>query len=187
MKDIGLVLRKAERNDAGDIAELNNSSLTVKQTQGFLLAPIKVDEFAEYIENHPDFVLVAEASARVLVGFLQLSRSAGSHVIQRLDWRTSQSRSMFEGSEALYIEKVAVKGNYKRLKIGTQLYNSVFDRHPKCLFYSFAARKPFANKASLCFHKKLGFCESAIFRAERYLGLQNYESVMLTRASEESR
>ena len=187
MVNTGVVLRKAKYEDAKEIAQLNESHLHLGRKGGFLITQINEDEFGKYIAENPNAVSIAEIPNQGIVGFLQLSESVGSEVIQQLHWNSQRFKEIFQDNKAIYIEKVAVKDDYKRQKVGTLLYELIFREHPEYLFYSFIVRKPFANRESFYFHKKLAFIESAIFRAKHFLGFNDYESVMLMRASDSSK
>jgi len=102
-----------------------------------------------------------------------------------LEWYSNNLKSVFEKWEKLYIEKAVVNKDYRRREIGRFMYESVFADNPEKLLYSFIAKKPSFNITSLKFHIKIGFVEAAKFEANNFLGINNYESVMLMKCIHE--
>ncbi len=179
MKKFGLISRRARIEDLTDIIEINNSYLKYSENQGFLIKKYEINELKNHILGNHNSISVAITADNIIIGFIEVSFLLDVNVIKELEWYDENLRNTFEKGNKLYIEKVAVKKGYQRGKIGMFLYESIFAKYPEYIFYSFVVKKPFTNIISLNFHKKMGFIEAAEFKAKKFLGINNYESVML--------
>ncbi|MDY7036039.1 MAG: GNAT family N-acetyltransferase [Thermodesulfobacteriota bacterium] len=179
MKCPSLRLNLATIEDVDDIIEINNSFIEYTTNKGLILSKLESDQLKNNIFSNPDYISVAITSDDTIAGFIELSFSVDVDVIKKLEWFDENLRTKFENGKKLYIEKVAVKSNYQRQNVGKFMYEAIFEKYPEHIFYSFIVKKPFDNIVSLNFHKKLGFIETAKFKVDEFLGLKNYESVML--------
>ena len=174
-----LKIKTATIEDIPEIIKINDDYLEYDSKNGFLITPSNGDKFKAHILNHPDTISIATTRDEVVVGFLEVSPTVGDSVIHVLNWKDQNYKKIFENRKKIYIEKVAVRRDYLRHKVASFLFESLFAKYQKSIFYSFIVEKPVKNKASLNFHKKLGFREVAIFRVDEFLGIKNYQSIML--------
>jgi ribosomal protein S18 acetylase RimI-like enzyme len=174
-----IILRNASKFDVEQIAEINNSFLTFSKSNGFIISKIECNQLEQYILSNPNSIKVAINQNNELIGFIEVSSSVDVNVISKLQWFDQNTKSVFENGEKLYIEKVAVKPTYQRQNVGKFIYEAIFEEYPEHIFYSFIVKKPFDNIVSVKFHKEMGFIETAKFKADQFLGLKGYESVML--------
>lgn len=179
MKVSKLNFRTATLQDIPHIIKINDDYLEYDSKNGFLITPSNSDKFKTLILNHPNSISVATTSDDYVVGFVEVSPTVGESVITALNWNDQDFKLIFENRKKLYIEKVAVRRDYLRHKVASFLYESLFSKHKESVFYAFIVKKPVTNVASLNFHKRLGFREVAIFRVDEFLGIKNYQSVML--------
>jgi ribosomal protein S18 acetylase RimI-like enzyme len=179
MKKLDLIFKKATTEDLADIIEINNSYLKYSDDQGFLITKYEINQLKNHILSNPDSISIAITGDNIIVGFIQISFLLDVNVINELEWYGENLRSTFEKGKKLYIEKVAVKREYRGEDLGMFMYESIFAKYPDYIFYSFVVKKPSTNIVSLKFHKKMGFIEAAEFKANKFLDIENYESVML--------
>ena len=180
MEKKGLLFKGATIEDLPDIIEIDNSYHKYSDIhQGFLIIKYEINQLKNHILRKPNSISIASTTDNIIVGFIEISFFLDIKVIKELKWYGENLRSTFEKGEKLYIAKVAVKEGYQGRKIGTFMYESIFAKYPGYIFYSFVVKKPFDNIISLDFHKRMGFIEAAEFKARKFLGLNNYESVML--------
>lgn len=180
-----LVFRKATCQDAICIVEINNQyhieSNKSNMSQGFIIVKDEIKQVADYIISNPQSYYIAQTSDKKAVGFVKISDSETNNVMRNLEWLTPRLKTVFESEDTLYIEKAVVRKEFQFKGIGTFLYQSLFNNYPEKVFYAFVVKKPFNNRSSLSFHKKLNFTESAFFRSSHFFGLKNFESIMMMR------
>ena len=184
MKSLVLRIRNATIKDIEDIVEINNSFLEYIANRGLIITKLDNDQLKNHIISNPGSINVAITSENIIAGFIELSSLFDVNVIKRLEWFDEKVRIKFENMKKLYIVKVAVKQEYQRKNVGMFMYNAIFAKYPEHIIYSFIVKKPYDNIVSLNFHKKMGFIETAKFKAENFLGIKNYESVMLLKYCE---
>jgi len=177
MDESNFHFRNAGLNDIQDIIHINNSYLSFNTKSGFLITKYSETSLAKLITNNPNCIFVATENG-VIIGFIAISFKLDTDVINTLEWFDQSAKNKFEQSKPLYIEKVAVKIGQEKKQVGTFLYHSLIQQFPDFLFYSFIVKKPSVNLPSIKFHQKTGFIECAIFKAENFMGLDNYKSIM---------
>jgi L-amino acid N-acyltransferase YncA len=188
MCSLDLTFREANSQDINDIIEINNHYFISPKkngkeniSHGFLITREGKDKVLRDIKNSRNSYYIAQSHNREIVGFIKICDSVSNSVINKLAWRSPAEKKILEEGNTLYIEKIAIKNTCKRNKIGSFLYNSVFGIYPQIIFYSFVVKKPHINQSSLYFHQALGFVEVAIFRSANFLGIKNYESILMMR------
>jgi ribosomal protein S18 acetylase RimI-like enzyme len=179
MKKLDLIFKRATIEDVADIIEINNSYFAYSDNHGFLITKYEIEKLKGHILNSPDAINITVTADNIIVGFIEVSSYVDVNVINKLEWYDENLRSTFENGKTLYIEKIAVKKGYQGEKVGMFMYESIFAKYPEHIFYSFVVKKPAINIVSLNFHKKMGFIEAAEFKANKFLDIENYESVML--------
>lgn len=185
MNHQAIMLRNATIWDVEHIVNINNALLAFNHSTGFIISKLESNQLKQYILGNPNSIKVAITPDNILAGFIELSVSVDVDVISKLYWFDQKLKTVFEKGKKLYIKKVAVKPDYQRQNVGKFMYEAIFEEHPEHILYSFIVKKPFENIVSLKFHKKMGFIEAAKFKAEEFLGLKKYESVMLMKFSEQ--
>jgi ribosomal protein S18 acetylase RimI-like enzyme len=182
-----MTLRNAILDDIAEIVDINRSYLTSDSESGFLIQELEVEQVKKCITRNPDSFIVGQNIEGEIVGFIKFSDFIQQEIIAKLEWFSVNLRHLFEKySPKKYIDMIAVKRNYQHQKIGSSLYKYLFRRYPECMFYAFTVLKPLKNSTSLNFHFKNGFFEVAVFRASEFLGLKNFECVLLIKESDHS-
>lgn len=182
-KDRRFSFLAAEPGDASAIVRINNSYLDGPSTTGFLLTPMEVGAIEQQICKHSNRFYVAKNKDGVVVGFVQVSDKAGPEVMQNAIWFDSHIKKAYATELTAFIDKVAVAEEFRHDGVGRFLYDSLFRRREfrGRKFCAFVVLKPKANEASLHFHRQTGFIQAAVFHAEEFCGLQDYESLFFFR------
>ncbi|HEX8287950.1 MAG TPA: arsinothricin resistance N-acetyltransferase ArsN1 family B [Pyrinomonadaceae bacterium] len=146
-----MIIRKAELEDSGQIAEIYN--YYIKNTHHtFETEPLAVEEMRQRVEsivkNYP--YLVAEEESEIL-GYAYAAQF--------------KMRQAYEYSAEV---SIYVKNDAKQQKIGTQLYVELFDRLKETDIHAIIAGIALPNDASISFHERLGFEKVAHFREIGY-------------------
>ncbi len=165
------------------ISEINKDNLDPKKNESFIISELSEATIKEKIGDGHQFLVLRFKGENQILGFIELSNAVSKEVLNNTSWNDCVDKSIFvENNEKVkYIERIIVKKEFKGNKIGTALYHKLFENFESYIFYAFVIEKPFKNNISMRFHKKLGFNNVGVFKAENYCGFKNYQSILFLR------
>lgn len=174
------IVRFAKPSDAHFIAELNNHETSaIAADNGFILSQLSEQCLKNALARPRHGYIVAEIDGGHVCAFLRIVDTAPADVMAELIWIDLSSRTLFDSSSPKYVERIVVGKNYRRRRIGRDLYafSAGFIAHTG--LYMFACVSPVENRASLRFHESLGFKKAALFERDIFHGLVNYRSILM--------
>lgn len=177
-----LSVREATKNDKKAIVAIHNSHVrgqNYSHENGFLLAQTTEDEFIERLSHKTRYFLAVNDDDSVL-GFLAFSKpKISNEILNQIIWQDYEHSEKLMSDQHIYIEMVATKLDYMGKGIARFMYESLYEKFPNSLLSTFIVAKPIANERSMIFHQKQGFHPIGSLRYERFLDLENYESILM--------
>ena len=152
-------------NDAANCCLIANScsifSSGNSDKNGFLSFFESKEAYIEYFSE--GFSLVATLNNSI-VGFL-IGYFNGTPSFQKLIPRETIAKmgceEKFSTERIFYIKTIAVSTAYRNQKVASRLYEKLFDDYKSHAYCGMIVEKPIRNRASILFHKKLGFTKIA--------------------------
>lgn len=188
-----LVFREAENNDIPAIVNIHNSNVRGKldcwgqirrflgmplPDRGFLLAPTTEEEVSQKLASSARY-FVATNSDHEVVGFVTLLQPRISDaILNQMSWEDEGFKTKIASENHFYINIVATRLDCMGKGVARFIYESLYQLFPNAYFSAFVVTQPIINNRSLIFHQKQGFERIGVFRAEKLLDLENYESVL---------
>lgn len=173
-----LYFSEATENDVEAIVEINNDHYNRTSEQGFLISKLCRMDVVKRIASEDYRFFVAKSSSGDTIGFIVVGNKFDDNILSDLLWTQESYKSIVENHKYCYIEKNAVMKGFQRKGIGDFLYKSLFSELPNTVFAAFVVNKPYQNTASIKFHQNMGFNSVAVYRAEQFMGIKEYESIL---------
>lgn len=188
-----LVFREAENNNIPAIVNIHNSSVRRKPgwwgqlrrflgmslpDRGFLLTPTTEEEVSQKLASSARY-FVATNSDHKVVGFVTLLQPIISDaMLNQMIWKDESFKTKIANENHFYINIVATRLDCMGKGVARFMYESLYQLFPNAYFSAFVVTQPIINNRSLIFHQKQGFEQIGVFRSEKVLDLENYESVL---------
>jgi L-amino acid N-acyltransferase YncA len=176
-----LTFREAEREDIPAIIKIHNSNVRGQpgwRDRGFLLAPTTEEEVLQNLARSSRYFVTTDGKHEV-VGFIALAQpKISEEMLNKMSWEDESVQTKLVSDYHFYINIVATRTDCTSRGIARLMYESVFQQFPPFYFSAFVVTQPITNARSLIFHEKQGFKRIGVFRAETFLDLKNYESVL---------
>jgi ribosomal protein S18 acetylase RimI-like enzyme len=175
-----VIVRRGRKSDFGRIVDLHNfwslPNLKGNFDRGFLLLETSSDQI-KALHSDENSILVACVAGKV-VGYL--IATGKPEMLDKLVWQENQA-AVVSAPGHRHITEMAVDPDFVGMGVGQTLYNELLHDPGKLHFSAYVATAPYDNKASIGFHRKMGFRTVATFRSPLFCGLEDYSSVLLYR------
>jgi predicted GNAT superfamily acetyltransferase len=141
-----IIIRDAQGSDLQAVVDIN--AVEVQHT-----SPMTLDRLRE-LDKLCSYHKVAEVQGNV-AAFLFCMREKSAYENENYEWFSSRY------SKFLYVDRIVVDANYSGLRIGTMLYQDLFDYARSLNVFTIACEYNVIppNEPSRIFHNKLGFKE----------------------------
>jgi ribosomal protein S18 acetylase RimI-like enzyme len=174
-----VIVRPGRESDFGRIVDLHNfwslPNLKGNFDKGFLLLETSSDQI-NALHSRKNSILVACVAGKV-VGYL--IATGKPEMLDKLVWQENVA-AVVSAPGHRHITEMAVDPDFVGMGVGQTLYNKLLHGSGNLHFSAYVATAPY-NKASIGFHRKMGFRTVATFRSPLFCGLEDYSSVLLYR------
>lgn len=178
----GLSFVEAQTENIREIIGIHNANVrgqNLSHNAGFLLAKTTEAEIEQNLSQGIKYFVAVNFSGEVL-GFLAWGkRKISAEFFNQIIWLDETCKDTIISDRHFYIKTVATKRDYQGKGIAQFMYKSVYEKFPNSCISAFVVSKPLGNVRSIQFHEKQGFQQVGILRKERFLDLENYESVLM--------
>jgi ribosomal protein S18 acetylase RimI-like enzyme len=172
-------IRPLADKDIPSMIKINQGLLNQSRKDGFLLGELTVEKLKFIIESKDKQCFVATNKKDCVLGYIYLNDIIDDDVIQAVTFVDKQYQNQMKHRSYDYIEQIAVDKQYQGRGIGNDLMRYVIEHHPHDKLYSFISQSPYNNQISYQFHQKHGFIDMGYFKADQFMGIPNYQSVLL--------
>lgn len=149
-------LLTAAKPDADAIALISEEIRAVGYSDGgFLMLPLTAAEVRAEMDSRAASYILYMLDG-IAAGFVKYS-SRNLDGYQQTDWYYAP----LDLSTSVHIERVAVRGVFRGRGVGRILYSEVCRRNPGRPLHTYVVMAPCRNKASMGFHRALGFTPRA--------------------------
>lgn len=176
-----LFFRKAELEDVAEIVNIHNSNVRDRNTsldRGFLLTTISKDEVVKNLNNSGRYFVATKTNGEI-VGFITVSQpKISDEMLNTIIWQDEDFKKKVTSDRHFYLQVTATKPDCMGRGVARFMYEEIYKIFPNSFFSLFVVTEPITNCRSLMFHQKQGFQQIGILKSDRFLDLQNYESVV---------
>ena len=158
-----------EIRDVDEIPQIQRKKL---EEEGFLRKEVDLDYYINLIEDPNIDIYVAKNKAGKIIGFVSIHRKKYDivkvrDVIGNLSFENKKTKDLLlnENTEFAYLDQVSILPEYKRMGIGTILFQKAL-LNLNTPVVAFIVEKPIFNKASVYWHEHNSFEFSAISDGE---------------------
>lgn len=147
MKNRSITIRPIRSTDYEFVLKTNEDNVEV-------LSPMNQEKL-EYFERNAELFLVAEVDSEPAAFLIALREGVDSYESENYRWFSKNYK------EFLYVDRIVINENYRKMGLGRKLYHSVFSYAVSCGVSTVTAEIdtiPY-NETSLKFHKSMGFTE----------------------------
>ncbi|MFB2935328.1 N-acetyltransferase family protein [Aerosakkonemataceae cyanobacterium BLCC-F154] len=178
----GLSFVEAQPENIGAIINIHNANVrgqNLSPNAGFLLTKTTEAEIEQNLSQGTKYFVAVNFSGEVL-GFLTWAKpKISTEFLNQIIWLDESCKDKILSDRHLYIKTVATKPDYHGKGIAQFIYKSLYEQFPNSFISTFIVSQPLGNVRSIKFHEKQGFQQVGILRKERFLDLDNYESVLM--------
>ncbi len=142
------------------------------ENHGFLRKEVEIEYYHKLIEDPDTDIYIAKNRNGHIIGFASIHRKKYNiikvrDVIGELSFESSRTEELLlnENTEFAYLDQISIFPKFKRKGVGTAIFKRALS-HLDTPVVAFIVEKPLFNKASLDWHKYLGFEFSAISGGE---------------------
>jgi len=146
---------------------------------GFMIIELNLNTVQQNIKKGNFHIIKRKRLHTEILGFVEVSDNLDGEILEKLDWIDFMEEERFAQKKKKYIDKIVIKKELRGKKIGSMLYDFLFEKYKDLLLYAFVIIKPYSNEASMNFHLKKGFVKSAIYSVDEFCGLKNYKSILM--------
>lgn len=172
---------KAKKEDINKIISISTSYFNHIQPDGFLVKNLNESIVLDFINNSKKEIYVARNSEQVILGYVMID--AIIHYDKNENkFINEEDRKLLHDENTKYVYQVAINKEFKKMKVGSFLYENIFKMYRDTTFLLSVVTKPVKNEASYSFHRKNGFEVIAYFNKDEYRGIKGYESVLFKRS-----
>jgi L-amino acid N-acyltransferase YncA len=178
----GLSFGEAQTENIAAIIDIHNANVRgdrLSPNSGFLLAKTTEAEIQQNLTQGIKYFVAVNFSGEVL-GFLAWAKpKISQEFLNQIIWQDETCKNKLFSDRHLYIKIVATKLNCQGKGIAQFMYNSLYEKFVNSFISTFVVSKPLGNERSIQFHEKQGFQQVGILRKDRFLDLENYESILM--------
>lgn len=172
----------AKTENIGAIVDIHNANVrghNLSYNSGFLLAKTTEAEIQQNLSQGIKYFVAVNFCGEVL-GFLAWGkRKISAEFFNQIIWLDETCKDTIISARHFYIKTVATKRDYQGQGIALFMYKSVYEKLPNSFISAFVVSKVLGNVRSIKFHEKQGFQQVGIWRKDRFLDLENYESILM--------
>jgi len=163
-------IHNALKQNLIEISEFNKISKKQRdnlENHGFLRKEVEIEYYQKLIEDPDTDIYIAKNNNRNIIGFASIHKKKYNiikvrDVIGELSFENSRTEDLLlnENTEFAYLDQISILPKYKRKGVGTALFKRAL-LHLDTPVVAFIVEQPLFNKASLDWHKYIGFEYSA--------------------------
>ncbi|XWK89157.1 MAG: GNAT family N-acetyltransferase [Phormidium sp.] len=181
IQDLSFV--ETQTNNIAAIVDIHNTNVrgqNLSHNSGFLLAKTTESEIQKNLYQGTNKYFLAVNFSGEVLGFLALAKpKISNEFLNQIIWQDDSCKDKIRSVRHLYIQVVATQLEYQGKGIAQFMYKSLYEKFPNSFISAFVVSKPLGNVRSIEFHEKQGFQQVGILRKDRFLDLENYESVLM--------
>ena len=147
MKNSSITIRPIRPGDYEFVLKTNEDNVEV-------LSPMDQEKL-EYFQQNAELFLVAEVDSEPAAFLIALREGVDTYLSENYRWFSKNY------DEFLYVDRIVIHENYRKMGLGRKLYHSVFSYAQSTGVSTVTAEIdtiPY-NETSLKFHKSMGFTE----------------------------
>lgn len=175
-----LFFRKGTTKDFPQIFDIAYSYYKTLNKDGFLVKLPDEKSLLDFVENQTKELYVACNEINQILGYLLIDSIINEKNSNKSEYYyfNEEDKLLLSDPEIRYINQIAVKKEFKHLKIGSFLYKNLLKDNQDKTYILAVVTGPVMNEASYYFHMKNGFEVIGTYQNDEYRGIRNYESVL---------
>ena len=180
-REASINLRAAKVRDIESILEINHQYVDKNLNDKFLISKLNRNDLDQLIYSDSKKILVSSDKSTILA-YAIISYNIPFDLLNGIQWLDPSFDFSIQNKDYLYIDQIAVNPDFLRENNGREFYEKLINEQSlSSVTCAFVALEPRCNITSLKFHESLGFRKAALFKRDKFAGIENYKSLLLVR------